>query len=229
MMLSRGSMLSLIAGAAPVLAARSLKAVAYSPSEAQDPPHGDYFGLIEGLAGGLIAVSTNGTAVLAYLCDGSGHAPTVAQWFRGTVAGRAIALHAPNGARLQATAGARGVAGHVTLANGRTFAFSARKFEALSSPHQPGLYRSTKTVGGTKYVGGWIAIPQSAGALLRGGAVLDQKTGAVLASGSPDFGALRAFVPGLGTFVLKGIGGAVYADGCGIGYHRNVNGYCVPN
>jgi len=225
-------MLSLIAGAAPVLAARSLKAVAYSPSEAQDPPHGDYFGLIEGLAGGLIAVSTNGTAVLAYLCDGSGHAPTVAQWFRGTVAGRAIALHAPNGARLQATAGARGVAGHVTLANGRTFAFSARKFEALSSPHQPGLYRSTKTVGGTKYVGGWIANPTvPVGALLRGGAVLNQKTGAVLAGGSPDFGALSAAVPGLGTFALTNIGGvSVSAEGCGGGWHRNCAGCpCVPN
>lgn len=112
-----------------------------------------------------IALVTNGTELMAYVCDSQ----TVAEWFHGKVGEDKLDLVAgtanlTNGhATLVATLTQAAATGTVTLADGQTHSFTAGK-----STGDGGLYRLEETQNGDKLVSGWVVLNDGE---LRGGEI----------------------------------------------------------
>jgi hypothetical protein len=108
-----------------------------------------------------IGLSSNGKRAIAFVTDGSQkHAPTFAQWFDGPINNGVVdtTAKAKNGTdRLQATLTNNTATGTVTLANGKSTAFTANAVP--SSDQAAGLYRSEQTVKNQRYIAGWILLP----------------------------------------------------------------------
>src|SRR5579883_1920103 len=111
-----------------------------------------------------IGLSTTGKRAVAFVTDGSeGHAPTFAQWFRGSVNNGVFDANAnaQNGTdRLQARVNGSDATGTVTLANGKSINFTANPVVPMNQT--AGLYRSEHTFNNQRYVAGWIVMPQNA-------------------------------------------------------------------
>lgn len=108
-----------------------------------------YVGKVEG-TDALIGLVSDGTAAVAYVCDGQ----DTATWFRGAQPdARTIQLDA-GADGLVATLSEQGAEGHVVLAGTR------RKFTAVpASPGTPaGLYRAEVPLDAGTLIGGWIAL-----------------------------------------------------------------------
>ncbi|HEY3993678.1 MAG TPA: hypothetical protein VGM01_12485 [Ktedonobacteraceae bacterium] len=108
-----------------------------------------------------VGLSTTGKRMVAFVTDGTkGHNPTFAQWFRGPVTNGVVdtTATAKNGSdRLQATLSKDTTTGTVTLANGKSVAFTANAVPA-SAPYA-GLYRSEHVVNNQRYAAGWVVLP----------------------------------------------------------------------
>ncbi|MEW6267822.1 MAG: hypothetical protein AB1689_00825 [Thermodesulfobacteriota bacterium] len=119
------------------------------------PQHGDepgpqadrtYVGYL-GDAGTLVAVVADGTASVAYVCDGA----QLSEWFLGSVADGRLALAGEKGSSLTARLGSDSVAGTVALAA------TSLPFSALAAVEQEsGLFRTVEEVDGERIVTGWI-------------------------------------------------------------------------
>ena len=187
---------------------------------------GEFVGDAGRLAG--IALSTNGRQVIAYLCDGNAHELTLAEWFKGPVTSTGIDITNAHGAHLVATVSTQAITGTVTLKNGRSVAFTARLLPDPGIGY--GLFRSVETFHGVRYLGGWIFNPPAFASArtgagtqasvvsltsvmvpmptcclpngnLRGMAIIDEQTGALIRSPVVETIA-SVVVPGLGTFQL---------------------------
>lgn len=108
-----------------------------------------------------IGLSSSGKDIVAFVTDGSqSHKPTFAQWFKGPVANGVVDATAPaktGSDRLQATLGKDTATGTVTLADGKSIAFTANPVP--DSDKTAGFYRSEREVNKQRYVGGWIILP----------------------------------------------------------------------
>ena len=108
-----------------------------------------------------IGLSTTGKRMVAFVTDGTkDHQPTFAQWFRGPVTNGVVDATAPAKSgddRLQATVTKDTATGTVTLADGKSMAFTANMVPA-SDPFA-GLYRSEHEVNNQRYVAGWVVLP----------------------------------------------------------------------
>ncbi len=182
-----------------------------------------------------VAFSTDGQQVMAYFCTDITYKTTshmqVAQWFKGPERNNRVNLTA-GGSHLVATVTATTVSGTTTFAAGTTYPFTATRSAVQEEDAyyhtQGGIYRSEQTMGGVRYLAGWIilnvdmptipaqASPTVGGHLARlspadtfcwriGGAIKNEQTGASLAAPVPtraELAAHRIVVPGLGTFAL---------------------------
>jgi hypothetical protein len=181
---------------------------------------GEFVGDAGQLAG--IAFSTNGQQVMAYLCNGDDKSISLAEWFKGPVTTTGIDITNAHGAHLVATVTAGTITGTVTLKDGQSAPFTARRLPNPGSNY--GLFRSQETFGGVRYLGGWIFNPQGfasvspagtqaflAGALVplpvccvptdHGIGIINEQTGALIVSPLPDV-ITSVTVPHLGTFRL---------------------------
>lgn len=180
---------------------------------------GEFVGDADPLAG--IGLSTDGQRVIAYLCNGTDHHVSLAEWFKGPVTNQSIDLTNAHAAHLVATVTAQAITGTVTLKDGRSAPFTARLLPNPGS--QYGLFRSEQTFNGVRYLGGWIFNPAGfasaplggeaflAGALIplptccnpHDGAIgiINEQTGALIVSPIPDV-ITSVTVPNLGTFRL---------------------------
>jgi hypothetical protein len=193
-----------------------------------------------------IGLLSTGQQFVAFVTDGTpDHAPTFAQWFRGSLTNNAATATASargGQARLQALLSSTQAVGTVMLANGTSIPFSANVLTTASvtptptsvatptetpvgtatsaqtptptpaSGPNPGLYRSERTVNGTRYIAGWIVLPAKASGTAtptlpadQGGAILNQSTSAVQsapAMTAQDQTSGQIAVPSLGTFNL---------------------------
>jgi hypothetical protein len=174
---------------------------------------------VEILSLGGFALSTDGQQVIAYLCDGTPVHLSLAEWFKGTVTNNTIDITNAQGSHLVATLTPQAVTGTITLKDGRSSALTAHSIPNPGSDY--GLVRSEQTVGGVRYLGGWILPPAAsasvplggedflAGALVpsitccnpmdRGG-IINEQTGALILT--PDFNGDSVTVAKLGTFQL---------------------------
>jgi hypothetical protein len=103
--------------------------------------------------------------VLAYICDGE----TVAQWYLGTLQAGGLfeARSTDRKSRITAQINAGSVVGAISLEAGRVLTF-----RAISATAEAGLYRSSDTLNGSRWLGGWVVLPDG------------QQRGAVIGSGS---------------------------------------------
>lgn len=210
---------------------------------------GTYLGKSPGQHAWIGFIST-GQQFVAFVTDGApDHAPTFAQWFRGPLANNAATATASargGQARLQVLLSGTQAVGTVTLADGKSIPFTANALTIastvptetptpvstaaatettptpVSGPH-PGFYRSERTVNGTRYIAGWIVLPEKvsgtgtpqagsgtptptpAPPAGQGGAILNQVTSAVQpapAMTAQDQNNGQIIVPNLGTFNL---------------------------
>jgi hypothetical protein len=108
-----------------------------------------------------VGLSTTGKRMVAFVTDGSkDHQPTFAQWFRSSVDNGSVDANAKakNGSdRLQATLTDKTATGTVTLADGKSIAFTADAVPA--SDQNAGLFRSEHVVKDQHYVAGWVVLP----------------------------------------------------------------------
>jgi len=112
-----------------------------------------------------VGLSSTGKRIVAFVTDGSqGHQPTFAQWFKGPVTNGVVDTTTPakNGTdHLQATLNGNTATGTITLAGGKSIAFTA---DAVAPSEQTaGLYRSEREIKNQRYVAGWIVLPAGAG------------------------------------------------------------------
>ena len=181
---------------------------------------GEFVGDAGQLAG--IGLSTNGQQVIAYLCNGDDKHISLAEWFKGPVTTTGIDITNAHGAKLVATVTAGAITGTVTLKDGQSAPFTARRLPNPGSNY--GLFRSEETFNGVRYLGGWIFNPKGfasvspavaqpflAGTLVpfpvccapedRGIGIINEQTGALIVSPIPDV-ITSVTVPHLGTFRL---------------------------
>ena len=108
-----------------------------------------------------IGLSSTGKRMVAFVTDGSqGHQPTFAQWFRGAATNGTVDTTATSKAgsdRLQAMLTNNTATGTVTLASGKSLAFTANAVP--TSDQTAGLYRSEHEVNNQRYVAGWVVLP----------------------------------------------------------------------
>ena len=97
----------------------------------------------------FIAVVTDGSRAVAYLCDGK----FVGQRFEGTVERGRIELASRDGERLVATLTPGAVRGSVRLARGKPLAF-----RAVRAKGPAGYYRAARKVGGSTVTAGWVVL-----------------------------------------------------------------------
>ena len=113
-----------------------------------------YVGAAAGTAA-FVAVVTDGSRVLAYVCDGVpadpvGTLPTIQTWFNAPSDGSTVdATQA--GTRLQLRLTGTDMTGTLTLAGGRQLAVTGK-----AATGDAGLYRAEATGAGAKAVAGWI-------------------------------------------------------------------------
>jgi hypothetical protein len=122
----------------------------------QQAPSGTYVGEFSGHAAIGIAVA-DGKA-MAYVCDSQ----TISEWFKGDISGSTLDLTSKSGVRLQATFVGNSASGTLTLADGKSFPFTAEL-----ATGNAGFYRAETSLEGSPVVGGWIILPdgRQAGAL----------------------------------------------------------------
>jgi hypothetical protein len=113
-----------------------------------------FVGTAEGTSA-FVGLVVDGSRVLAYVCDGEpadpvGAPPTVQIWFNGPSDGRSIDVQQAAG-QLQAQLTDAGMAGTVTLPDGRTIAVTGQPVTG-----DAGLYRAEASGDGTSAVAGWI-------------------------------------------------------------------------
>ncbi|HKM63470.1 MAG TPA: hypothetical protein VJY39_13375 [Acidisphaera sp.] len=148
----RGALQAIAWASTPYLVSVTARSAFAAPAGA-----GDYVGLIGGVPGGRIALSTDGQHVLAYVCDGTDTDPAnLARWMRGEAAGTAIDVGA-NGVTVIAQVQGDRASGTVILPDGSKHLFLAGS-RTYRSP-EAGLYRSEATFNGVPYVGGWVVNP----------------------------------------------------------------------
>ncbi len=170
-----------------------------------------------------IGLSSNDNSVVAFVTDGAkDHPATFAQWFRGPITNKAMDLTATDKTgddHLQAMLANDTASGTVTLANGKSFAFTAKA--VTPSDGDAGLYRGDRIVNGEHYAAGWVLMPESmappsgtapetpgpaaTNALPQGGAISNQKTYALLPTPeltSQEIQTQEVTVPDLGAFKL---------------------------
>jgi hypothetical protein len=130
------------------------------------PATGTFVSALEVQAGpqpflGLVVTPGN---VLAYLCDGE-----TAQWYRGTLRAGGLfeARSTDQKSRITAQVNAGSVVGAFTLESGRVL-----PFRAIPATDEAGVYRSDDTINGSRWLGGWVVLPDG------------QQRGAVIGSGS---------------------------------------------
>jgi hypothetical protein len=121
----------------------------------QIPQHGEepapqvettYVGYL-GDSGALVAVVADGTAGVAYVCDGA----QLSEWFLGSHKGGSLELDGEKGSSLTAEVGADSVAGTVTSSE------TSLPFAAVAAvEHESGLFRTVEEVDGERIVTGWI-------------------------------------------------------------------------
>lgn len=108
-----------------------------------------------------VGLATTSKRMVAFVTDGTkDHQPTFAQWFRGSVDNGVVDATAPaktGSDRLQATLADKTATGTVTLANGKSLAFTANAVP--TSDQTAGLYRSEHEVKNQHYVAGWVVLP----------------------------------------------------------------------
>ncbi len=157
----------------------SLRETPGATSTATIGERGTYLGKASG-QNAWIGLSSTGKRFIAFVTDGSqDHAPTFAQWFRGSLSNNVADATATgkNGQdRLQAMLTGTQASGTVTLASGKSFPFTATAVSSASAPLTPtttvtpssgasaGLYRGDRMINGEHYVAGWIVMPQNVGA-----------------------------------------------------------------
>jgi hypothetical protein len=210
-----------LGGAGPVAAVIPASA---APSAAPAGLAGNYIWEADGV---LVAVSTDGNQVLAYICNGNPDTKlTFADWFHGTLTGAHALLANPDGAHLNLYVHPWVADGEVTLENGDVHSFAAAPVSAGSDPAE--FLRSEESFGGVTYLGGWIVPPTSADAPsgaaadaysgvasganeerckddCAGGAIIAVATGSLLAPPPLTGGDLslgQESVPDIGTFVF---------------------------
>ncbi len=116
---------------------------------------GTFVGKVSG-SDAYVAVVAAGKEVLAFVCDGDRlvkRRGTMAEWFAGPRSGNRLELVSENGARLEASLGARRAAGKVTPAKGATLTFEARP-----ATGDAGLYRAQGLIEGRDVLAGWIVL-----------------------------------------------------------------------
>jgi hypothetical protein len=108
----------------------------------------------------FVAVSTDDTKVVAYVCDGDTRAgapdavPGVSVWLASTPAERDTIDLAADGFAVHATLGARAT-GTAMLASGATLTFDLSSSDASADT---GLFFADQLVDGTHTLGGWIVL-----------------------------------------------------------------------
>ncbi|MDQ3897931.1 MAG: hypothetical protein M3326_11945 [Actinomycetota bacterium] len=113
-----------------------------------------YVGTVQGTSA-LVAVVTDGSRALAYVCDGmpaepQGTAPTIQTWFNGGSDGKAVDIQ-QGASRLKLQLTGSAMAGTVTLTDGRTLNISGVPVEG-----DAGLYRADTSGTAGKGAAGWI-------------------------------------------------------------------------
>jgi hypothetical protein len=102
---------------------------------------------------------------IAYVCDGE----NLAQWYRGNLqAGGLFETRSRDQqSRITAQVNAGSVVGAITLKTGRVLSF-----RSTPASSEAGLYRSDETINGSRWLGGWVVLPDG------------HQRGAVIGSGS---------------------------------------------
>jgi hypothetical protein len=140
--------------------AMAMAACAQKPAETQH-----YAGRI-GDTDTFVGLATNGSQVLAYVCDGTEAGVSVAEWFRGTVEDGKFALTANDQAQLTGEVTASEAAGELVRADGSTV-----EFRAAVAKQPAGLYRLEETTNGETATTGWVKLEtgEVRGAYILGG------------------------------------------------------------
>jgi hypothetical protein len=110
-----------------------------------------YVGTVSGTRA-FVAVVVRGSSVIAYVCDSR----KIAQWFKGTARSGRSTLTSTGGYVLHVTIGHGRATGSVRFPGS---AGAVHRFAAATAEKPAGLYRGVKTVAGTRYLGGWIILP----------------------------------------------------------------------
>jgi hypothetical protein len=113
----------------------------------------------------FVSVVTSQGKAIAYICDGK----TVAQWYRGSLQAGGLfeARSTDQKSRITAQVNAGSVFGAITLETNEVLSF-----RATPANGEAGLYRSDDTINGSRWLGGWVVLPDG------------QQRGAVIGSGS---------------------------------------------
>jgi serine/threonine-protein kinase len=122
----------------------------FAAAQPQAPARASYVGKVTGTRA-FVAVVVRDSRVTAYVCDSR----KIAHWFSGSVRGGKATL-VSRGYVLRITVGSRRTTGSVSFPGA---AGVAHGFSAAKSARPAGLYRGAKTVGGRRYLGGWIILP----------------------------------------------------------------------
>jgi hypothetical protein len=148
----------------------------------------------------FLAIASDGTTATAYLCDGTGDRLTVATWFQGPVTNNALAVTNAAGGRLTASLGLDTATGSVTPPGGKEVTFLAPRVLRPA-----GLYRAEQTVAGSRYVAGWIVLPDDQ---QRGGAIQDGTSNTIVSPRLPTAvgSGLRVRIGDLGDFTAQRLG-----------------------
>jgi hypothetical protein len=119
-------------------------------SRAERRDNAAFVGTVSG-SRAFVAMAVSNSRVIAYVCDSR----RIAHWFRGPVRGGKATL-ASGGYVLRAIIGPHRARGSVSFPDR---AGDAHAFTADMAAKPAGLYRGEKTVAGTRYLGGWIILP----------------------------------------------------------------------
>jgi hypothetical protein len=131
------------------------------------PINGNYVAEVTDPGGSnpFVAVVTTQDKAIAYLCDGE----VLAEWFRADLreGGLFEARSTTKKSGITAQVNAGSVVGAITLESGKVIQFRATPADSTA-----GLYRSDDTINGSRWLGGWVVLPDG------------QQRGAVIGSGS---------------------------------------------
>ena len=142
------------------------------------PARADYAGRTEGRAA-TVAIAVRDGRAIAYVCDGR----RAEAWLEGTATDGQLTLSRPGGDKLTAQLGGGKATGTAVLGT-HSWAFSV---PVVQKPN--GLYRANATVGGVRFRGGWIVLP-------------DGQTGVATGNGKP--GPAPLLDPGAGAVSIDG-------------------------
>jgi serine/threonine-protein kinase len=164
--------------AQPTGSATPTQSESESASAEDVPARANYAGRTKG-GKATVAIAVRDGRAIAYVCDGV----RAEAWLLGNVADGALNLTSDAGDRLIARLGDGQATGRVVLGKQR-WAF---RVPTVQRPN--GLYRANATVGGVRFRGGWIVLP-------------DGQTG--VANGSGDPGPAPPLDPNAGTVTIDG-------------------------